>query len=131
MTKTLLTLGALLCLTPSLATHYQLEPEHTNARFYIDHFQTSTNHGGFYGLTGHVTYDPDHEVGSVTVIIPIKNLKSGSDAFDQHLKNSDLFDAAKYPEMRFTSTQWGMDFFVDKGMSKTVNIAIQAEAVKE
>ncbi|OYQ73385.1 hypothetical protein B9T20_06615 [Wohlfahrtiimonas sp. G9077] len=187
MTKTLFTLGALLCLTPSLATHYQLEPEHTNARFYIDHFQTSTNHGGFYGLTGHVTYDPDHEVGSVTVIIPIKNLKSGSDAFDQHLKNSDLFDAAKYPEMRFTSTQWqwqnhqpthitgdltllgqthpvtltverfncyhspiwqtqvcggdfsaeidrtqwGMDFFVDKGMSKTVNIAIQAEAVKE
>nr|WP_281491773.1 YceI family protein [Wohlfahrtiimonas chitiniclastica] len=28
-------------------------------------------------------------------------------------------------------TQWGMDFFVDKGMSKTVNLQIQAEAVKQ
>ncbi|EOC21514.1 putative exported protein, partial [Neisseria meningitidis M13265] len=37
--------------TTSAAT-YKVDEYHANARFAIDHFNTSTNVGGFYGLTG-------------------------------------------------------------------------------
>ena len=36
----------------AMAADYELDPSHANARFYIDHFGTSTNHGGFYNLEG-------------------------------------------------------------------------------
>ncbi len=31
---------------------YKVDEYHANVRFAIDHFNTSTNVGGFYGLTG-------------------------------------------------------------------------------
>lgn len=34
------------------AATYELDPYHTNARFSIDHFGTSTNVAGFYELSG-------------------------------------------------------------------------------
>ena len=36
------------------ADTYKVDSHHTNARFAIDHFNTSTNTGGFYNLSGTV-----------------------------------------------------------------------------
>lgn len=88
------------------AAEYVIDPAHTNARFAIDHFATSTNHGGFYGLSGTVSFDPKQQQGAIDITIPIASLQSGSAAFDQHLKSADLFNVAQYPEMRFVSKQW-------------------------
>ena len=41
-TKTISTQGA----------NYTLDPAHANVRFAIDHYGTTTNQGGFYGVTG-------------------------------------------------------------------------------
>ncbi len=41
----------------AVAATYDIDPFHANARFAIDHFNTSTNVGGFYGLTGTVEFD--------------------------------------------------------------------------
>ncbi|MCP1660419.1 YceI family protein [Neisseria perflava] len=88
------------------AATYKIDPTHTNARFAIDHFATSTNVGGFYGLNGTVEFDKAKRNGSVNLVIPVKNLQTGSTQFTNHLLSADLFNADKYPEARFVSTRF-------------------------
>lgn len=102
-------LGALLLLISVSGAHaatYLLEPDHSNVRFEIDHFNTSTNSGGFYSLTGQLDYDPKAKTGHISLVIPINSLNTGNAAFDTVLKSADFFDVEAYPLATFTSTQW-------------------------
>ena len=101
--------GALLVLISVSGAHaatYLLEPDHSNVRFEIDHFNTSTNSGGFYSLTGQLDYDPKAKTGHISLVIPINSLNTGNAAFDTVLKSADFFDVETYPLATFTSTQW-------------------------
>lgn len=183
-------LGAVLSLGLLSAAHadvYKFDNMHTNAVFNIDHFQTSTNHGGVYAISGELKYQPEKQVAEMRVTIPVSALNTGVEAFDNHIRSSDILDAEKYPEIVFKSTkwhfddnkpvsidglltmkgvtkpvtltttkfgcymspifkaqvcggdfvtqidrtQWGVDYLVDMGMTKVVDIKIQAEAVKQ
>ena len=158
----LASLLAISAATASAAT-YKIDSFHTNARFMIDHFGTSTNVGGIYGLEGKVNFDAAKRTGSIDVKMPLANLQTGSEYFTNHLKSADLFNVEKFPEMRFQSTQfvfsgntlksvkgnlktqvcggdftttidrtkWGMDYLVNAGMTKKVQLNIQIEAGKE
>ena len=75
------------------ADTYKIDSHHANARFAIDHFNTSTNVGGFYGLTGSVEFDQAKRDGKIDITIPVANLQSGSQHFTDHLKSADIFDA--------------------------------------
>lgn len=107
-------LGALLllasCIGSSHAATYLFEPNNSNVRFEIDHFNTSTNSGGFYNLTGQLQYDPHEKTGSVSLVIPINSLNTGNAAFDTVLKSADFFDVKKFPLASFESTKW---YFAD------------------
>lgn len=88
------------------AATYLIVPDNSNARFEIDHFNTSTNTGGFYNLTGQLQYDPDARLGKLSVVIPVNSLNTGNKAFDNVLISPDFFDADKYPLISFESTNW-------------------------
>ncbi len=107
MTKHL-TLGLLAAAlsTSVLADTYKLDPDHTNARFAIGHFGTSTNHGGFYNIGGELEIDAAKGTGSLSLEIPVASVQTGNEGFDNHLKSADLFDVEKYPTMTFRSTAW-------------------------
>lgn len=94
------------CALTTHAADYQVDPFHTNARFAIDHFNTSTNVGGFYGLEGVLQFDAARKKGTINITIPVANLKSTSPEFENHLKSADLFNAEQHPEMKFTSTKF-------------------------
>lgn len=98
----------ILALTASVAqaANYKIDSAHTNARFEIDHFNTSSNVGGIYGLEGTLQFDAAKRTGKIDVKLPIANLQTGSSHFTEHLKSADLFNAEKFPEMRFQSTQF-------------------------
>lgn len=70
---------------------YKVDEYHANVRFAIDHFNTSTNVGGFYGLTGSVEFDQAKRDGKIDITIPVANLQSGSQHFTGHLKSADIF----------------------------------------
>ncbi|MDO5651254.1 MAG: YceI family protein [Moraxella sp.] len=112
--KKLVALSLLMVCGAANAATYEIDPMHTNARFGIDHFATSTNVGGFYGLTGNLQFDRTARTGSIDITIPVKNLQSGSEAFTGHLKSADLFNAAAYPTMRFVSTKFNFSRFGDE-----------------
>lgn len=98
-TKTISTQGA----------NYTLDPAHANVRFAIDHYGTTTNQGGFYGVTGDLQFNPAKQTGAIDVIIPISTLKTGNEHFDNHLKTADFFNIEKYPTAEFKSTKFYFD----------------------
>lgn len=102
-------ISALLGAAPAMAANYTIDSMHTNARFTIDHFATSSNIGGFYNLNGNVQYDAKAKTGFVDITIPVKNISTGRPAFDQHLQSADFFNAVQYPTMRFVSDAWHFD----------------------
>ncbi|KES10773.1 hypothetical protein SASC598O02_007780 [Snodgrassella alvi SCGC AB-598-O02] len=105
----LTTLVAVICvgmIMPVLAANYKIDPMHTNARFTLDHFATSSNVGGFYNLNGEVHYDASAKTGFVDISIPLTSLNTGRKIFDEHLLGKDFFNVGKYPTMRFVSKQW-------------------------
>ncbi|ASK27955.1 YceI family protein [Neisseria chenwenguii] len=134
MKKLMLTAVFAFAAASAAAASYEIDPTHTNARFAIDHFNTSTNVGGFYGLTGTVDFDQAKRSGKIDVKIPVTSLQTGSDQFTHHLKSADLFNAAKFPEMRFVSTKF---HFVGKKLTsvdgnltllgKTAPVKLKAE----
>lgn len=82
---------------------YKIDPDHTYATFAIDHFGASVNRARFSKVTGAVSFDQAAKTGQIDVAVDVKSVYSGSAAFDRHLQAPDLFDAAKYPTMRFVS----------------------------
>ena len=103
-----LLVGVLLagCIGSTHAATYLIVPDNSNARFAIDHFNTSTNTGGFYNLTGQLQYDADAKVGKIALVIAVNSLNTGNKAFDNVLISPDFFDAGKYPLISFESTDW-------------------------
>lgn len=111
--------AALLGLTATAhAATYEIDAAHTNARFAIDHFNTSTNVGSFFGLTGSMEFDKEARKGKIDITIPIDSLQTGSEAFTGHLKSADLFNAEAHPNMRFESTKFN---YVGKGKSRKLS----------
>ena len=95
-----------LAIVSSHAQTYNIDPTHTNVRFAIDHFNTSTNTGGFYNITGQLEYDPTTKMGDISLVIPLNSLNTGNEAFDIALKSTDFFDIEKFPLAEFNSTKW-------------------------
>ena len=83
------------------ADTYKIDSHHANARVAIDHFNTSTNTGGFYNLSCSVEYNAHAKTGSEKIDISMDNLRSGNEEFDDHHASAELFNAAHYPSKCF------------------------------
>lgn len=118
MKSSYLLAAALMAATTASAATYEIDAAHTNARFAIDHFNTSTNVGGFYGLTGELEFDKKAQKGKIDITIPVSTLQTGSEHFTNHLKSADLFNAEAHPEMRFESTKFN---YTGKGKARKLS----------
>ncbi|MGO3219687.1 YceI family protein [Psychrobacter celer] len=95
--------------TAGQAATYELDPKHTAVRFFVDHFGTSTNAGGFYNLSGILEYAPKEQKGFIGITIPMGSLSTGIKEFDGHLKSADFFNVKEHPTAYFKSTNWQFD----------------------
>ena len=84
---------------------YDLDPAHTNVVASWNPLGFSNPILHFGDAEGTLVFDAE-DVGasSVTVTLPVAGLQGFTDAFNQHLLSAELFDAARYPEITFTST---------------------------
>jgi len=110
MRASILTLAAAATLFAGVAqaetATYAMDPTHTFASFEIGHFGTSTNRGRFDKKEGTVTLDRAAKTGKVEVTIDTTSINTGTIAFNKHLQSAELFDAAKYPTITFTSDKF-------------------------
>jgi polyisoprenoid-binding protein YceI len=112
MRKSLIALaGAALLATVAHAepASYALDPAHTFVSFEIGHFGTSTNRGRFDKKEGTVQFDRAGKSGKVDVTVDVNSINTGFAAFEKHLKSPDLFNAEKFPTIKFVSEKFVFD----------------------
>lgn len=90
----------------SYASSYVINPTSTHVRFAIERFKTSMTTGGFYNVKGQLQYDPNAMTGDISLVIPIKSLNTGNQAFNSKLTGPDFFDEQNFPLAQFKSTNW-------------------------
>lgn len=104
----LLVIALLGCSGAALAAphHYVLDPGHTQVMFTWNHFGFSNPTANLNTIRGTLVYDAQHPSrSSVQVSMPLSGLDTHVPALDEHLKGSDFFNAAKYPDVTFKSTR--------------------------
>ncbi len=110
MKKTILAVAAAAALCASVAhaenATYAFDPSHTYVTFEISHFGTSTNRGRFDKKEGTAQLDVAAKTGKVDVTIDTTSINTGFDAFNKHLQSADLFDAAKFPTIKFVGDKF-------------------------
>lgn len=85
---------------------YKVETGHTRVQFTVSHMGFNDWYGDFSGATGTLNLDPKAlNAAKVDITIPTASVSTTNATLDGELKSADWFDAAKYPEIRFTSTK--------------------------
>jgi polyisoprenoid-binding protein YceI len=88
------------------AGEYRLDPEHAALVFRIDHLGFSKFIGRFERFDATLDFDAaDPEQARVEAVIDIASLDVANDAFARTLLGAEWFDAAAFPEARFSSTR--------------------------
>ncbi|MHB8912459.1 MAG: YceI family protein [Lysobacter sp.] len=85
---------------------YKMDPNHTGVTASWNHFGFSNPVAHFGQVDGAIVYDAAN-VGqsSVNVTIPLAGLEAHVEAFNEHLRSPDFFDAAQFPTITFKSTR--------------------------
>src|ERR1044072_7436032 len=92
--------------TPVPAGTYNLDPAHSLIGFSVRHLEINWVEGRFHDFTGTINFnDQDVTKSTVEFTAKIDSIDTGVAPRDKHLKTADFFDAATYPEMKFTSTK--------------------------
>ena len=130
MRKSLLGLAVAATMVSGLAqaetSTYAFDPSHTFVSFEIGHFGTSTNRGRFDKKEGTVQLDRAAKTGKVEVTIDTTSVNTGFAAFEKHLQSPDLFDAVKYPTIKFVSDKFV--FNGDKVVEVVGNLTLLGKA---
>jgi len=88
---------------------YAIDPTHTFVTFEISHFGATTNRGRFDKKEGTVQFDRAGKTGKVEITVDTTSINSGTPAFDKHLQSPDIFNAAKYPTIKFVSDKFSFN----------------------
>jgi len=108
--------GLLGSLQHAEARTWEIDKEHTNFYFSVDHIYAKVR-GRFTDYTGTLNFDPDNLKDSkIYFEIKVKSIDTGISKRDEHLLSDDFFDASKYPLMTFTSTS------ITKAEGNTYNV---------
>ena len=114
MRKSLLSLAAVAALSSTVAARaesaaYAIDPTHTFVTFEIGHFGTTTNRGRFDRKEGSIQLDRAAKTGKVDMTIDVSSINTGTEAFNKHLQSDELFNAAKFPTIKFSSDKFSFN----------------------
>lgn len=84
---------------------FRVDPALTHAEFAVSHFWVTRLRGSFGRAEGTVVLDPDGHAGSIEFSIDASSVETGWSVRDDFIRGENMFDAARYPIVRFRSTQ--------------------------
>ena len=88
-----------------LAGTYQVDTNHTQVVWTVNHMNISLLQGQFGASGGSLMIDPSNpNAAKLDVTFQVDQLITTSTHFTDHLKSKDFFEAATYPTARFVST---------------------------
>ena len=109
MKKTFFTLilSAVFGLTNAQSTTWNVDASHSNVKFSVVHMVVSETEGSFKTYSGKVVSNsPDFNGASIEFTVDVNSINTESADRDKHLKSDDFFNAEKYPQMTFKSTEF-------------------------
>lgn len=96
-------------------TTYELDAGHTQVVFTWNHFGFSNPTAQFGKIEGTLNFDPAAPTkATLSVTIPLASVNSNVAKLDEHLRDADYFDTAKYPNATFKSTKVEQGAAADK-----------------
>ena len=100
-------LSATLSTPANAAETYKVDSDHTYILFRVKHLGIGYSFGRIITPTGTFTVD-DSSGGNGTIDVQVlaKNIFTGVDKRDNHLKSPDFFNAKKFPVISFKSTSF-------------------------
>jgi polyisoprenoid-binding protein YceI len=104
----LLVLTAVLLIAPGRlpAEPWKIDAAHSAVEFSVRHMMVSNVKGRFSGLEGTIDFDgKDFSAARVQVAIPARTIDTANAKRDDHLRNPDFLDVAKFPDLTFRSTK--------------------------
>jgi polyisoprenoid-binding protein YceI len=91
---------------PALAAEtYTVDPGHTYPSFEISHLGFSTMRGTFDASRGTISLDPAGNSGSIDITIDAASLDTGHAKRDEHLRNEEFFNVAKFPTLTYKASK--------------------------
>jgi len=92
-------------LAPARADTWTFDRQNTEVLFSWNHLGLSQQSGQFLEMRGKLDFTPtDPESGSVEVTIRVASIWTGVRELDDMLKSPDYFNAARFPDITFSST---------------------------
>jgi polyisoprenoid-binding protein YceI len=85
------------------AGHWTIDAKHSGIEFGIKHLLITTVKGTFNDFEGSIDVGEDGSVAA-TAVIKTESIDTNEPQRDAHLRSTDFFDAASFPEIRFQST---------------------------
>ncbi len=99
------------------ARSWEVDKAHSNIYFGVDHIFSKVN-GLFNEFSLEVNFDPENlEQSSFLFTIEVESINTNITKRDKHLISADFFDAGKFPQMTFQSTQ------ISKAADNIYNVA--------
>lgn len=87
-------------------TNWVIDPTHSEVHFKVKHLMITNVTGSFNIFGASVqTEGEDFSKAKITFTADIDSIDTGNKDRDGHLKSADFFDAAKFPQIKFTETK--------------------------
>ena len=92
--------------TTLAADKYTIDPAHCHIGFSVRHLVINNIRGRFTDYEGSISYD-EHDItrSSVEITIKAQSVNTDVQPRDEHLRTSEFFDVAKFPDITFKSTR--------------------------
>ena len=91
---------------PARADTWTADTAHSTVGFSVRHMMVSNVKGAFGKFTASVDGNPaDPSSAKISAAIEVASVDTRDPKRDEHLRSADFFDAAKLPQMTFTSTK--------------------------
>ena len=129
---------ALMVATSLAQAQTSVDPERSEVQFTILNLGEKVE-GKAKGLTGQINFNADNLANSqIAVAVPVKKIRTGDKMRDEHLQESDFFDAGNHSKLLFLSQsirKEGEIFLAKgelniKGVIKEVEISFKEEGQK-
>jgi polyisoprenoid-binding protein YceI len=103
--------------------HYRIDAAHTHADFTVAQLGLLEAHGRFDNVSGRIVFDGAGHAGSIDLDIPVSSLATGIDMRDDFVRGVTMFDAERFPHMKFRSSR--LDFDGDRLVRVDGNLTLR------
>ena len=97
----LLIVGLLFGISSLFAGTYSVDKSHTNVAFAVKHMMISTVNGEFNEYEGSFELDDKNKLTALSAEIDVASINTNIQRRDNHLKSDEIFNAQKYPKIKF------------------------------